>query len=64
MSIKRRDLIRYLMENCFHLPRKCVVNVIQIKLVDRRSIKEKIGSLSKKRAEEVEKGTKLVLGLP
>ena len=47
-----------------NLPRKCVVNATQIKSVDRRSIKEKIGTLSKKRWEEVENGLKLVLSLP
>jgi len=46
-----------------NLPRKCVVNVTQIKSVDRRSIKEKIGTLSKKRVDEVESGLKLALGL-
>ncbi len=47
-----------------NLPRKCIVNVTQIKAVDRRSIGEKIGTLSKKRLEEVESGLKLVLSLP
>jgi len=46
-----------------NLPRKCVVNVTQIKSVDRRSLKEKIGTLSKKRVDEVESGLKLALGL-
>jgi len=46
-----------------NLPRKCVVNVTQIKSVDRRSIKEKIGTLSAKKGEEVENGLKLVLSL-
>jgi mRNA interferase MazF len=46
-----------------NLPHKCVVNVTQIKSVDRRSIKENIGALPKKRAEEVERGLKLVLSL-
>jgi mRNA interferase MazF len=46
-----------------NLPRKCVVTVTQIKSVDRRSIKEKIGTLSKKRVDEVESGLKLALGL-
>jgi mRNA interferase MazF len=32
-----------------NLPRKCVVNITQIKSVDKSSIKEKIGTLSKKR---------------
>ena len=44
-------------------PRKCVVNFTQIKSVDRRSLKEKIGTLSKKRVDEVESGLKLALGL-
>jgi mRNA interferase MazF len=46
-----------------NLPRQCVVNVTQVKSVDRRSVKEKIGTLSKQRLEEVEKGLRLVLGL-
>lgn len=45
------------------MPRRCVVNVTQIKSVDRRSIKEKVGTLSKKRMEEIESGLKLALGL-
>lgn len=46
-----------------NLPRKCVVNVTQIKSVDKRSIKEKIGTLSKKRLQEIDNGLKLVLSL-
>jgi mRNA interferase MazF len=46
-----------------HLPRKCVVNVTQIKSVDKRSIKEKIGALSAGRIEEVENGIRLVLSM-
>jgi mRNA interferase MazF len=46
-----------------NLPRKCVINVTQIKSVDRRSIKEKIGTLPNKKMEAVEKGLKLVLSL-
>ena len=46
-----------------NLPRKCVVNVTQIKSVDKRSIKEKIGTPSKRRLEEIDKGLKLVLNL-
>ena len=46
-----------------NLPRKCVVNVTQIKSVDKRSIKEKIGTLSKRRLEEIDNGLKLVLNL-
>lgn len=46
-----------------NLPRRCVVNATQIKSVDRRSIKEMVGTLSKNRVAEVENGLKLVLGL-
>jgi mRNA interferase MazF len=46
-----------------NLPRKCVVNVTQIKSVDRRRIREKIGTLPKRRLEEVESGLKLILGM-
>jgi mRNA-degrading endonuclease toxin of MazEF toxin-antitoxin module len=42
---------------------RCVVNATQIKSVDRRSIKEMVGTLSKNRVAEVENGLKLVLGL-
>jgi mRNA interferase MazF len=44
-----------------NLPKKCVINTTQIKSVDKTSIKEKIGSLSKKRMDEVHNGLKLVL---
>jgi len=47
-----------------NLPKKCVVNVTQIKSVDKASIKEKIGTLSKKRMEEVYSGLKLVMSIP
>jgi len=46
-----------------NLPRKCVVNVTQIKSVDKRSIKEKIGTLSKQRLQEIDNGLKLVMSL-
>ncbi len=46
-----------------NLPRKCVVNVTQIKSVDKRSIKEIIGTLAKERMAEVETGLKLVMSL-
>jgi len=42
---------------------KCVVNTTQIKSVDKRSIKEKIGVHSKKRMEEVHKGLKIVVAM-
>ena len=46
-----------------NLPRQCVINVTQVKSVERRSVKEKIGTLSRQRLEEVEKGLRLVFGL-
>ena len=46
-----------------NLPKKCVINTTQIKSVDKASIKEKIGTLSKKRADEVQEGLKLVLNI-
>ena len=46
-----------------NLSRKCVVNVTQIKSVDKRSIKEKTGTLSKKRLQEIDNGLKLVMSL-
>lgn len=46
-----------------NLPRRCVVNVTQIKSVDKYSIKQKIGTLSKERIAEVEMGLKLVMNL-
>jgi mRNA interferase MazF len=45
-----------------NLSKKCVVNITQIKSVDKRSIKEKIGTLSKKRMDEVHDGLKIVTG--
>ena len=47
-----------------NLPKKCVINVTQIKSVDKKSIKEKIGTLSKERVGEVHEGLKLVMNLP
>lgn len=46
------------------LPKRCVINVTQIKSVDKKSIKEKIGTLSKDRVNEVHAGLKLVMKLP
>ena len=45
-------------------PKKCVINVTQIKPVDKKSIREKIGTLSKQRIDEVHEGLKLVMSLP
>ena len=47
-----------------NLPQKSVIYVAQIKTVDKNSIKEKIGSLSKKRMAEVYEGMKLVMDIP
>jgi mRNA interferase MazF len=47
-----------------NLPRPCVINVTQIKSVDKRSIKEEIGTLTRKRMDEVQGGLKLVMSLP
>ena len=47
-----------------NVPKKCVINVTQIESVDKKSIKEKIGTLTKKRVDEVNKGLKLVMNLP
>ena len=47
-----------------NLPKKCAVNVTQIKSVDKRSIKEEIGTLTSKRMDEVHAGLRLVMSLP
>ena len=47
-----------------NLPKKCVINVTQIKSVDKSSVKEEIGTLSNIRMNEVHEGLKLVMSLP
>ena len=47
-----------------NLPKKCVINVTQIKSVDKKSIQEIIGTLSSKRIEEVHHGLKLTMSIP
>ncbi len=47
-----------------NIPKKCVINVTQIKSVDKKSIKEKIGTLSKRRMDEVHDGLKLIMSIP
>ena len=47
-----------------NIPKQCVVNMTQIKSVDKRSLKEKIGTLSDKRMIEVYEGMKLVMDFP
>ncbi len=46
-----------------NLPKKCVVNVTQIKSVDKKSLKEKIGTISKTKLSEIYNGLKLVMGI-
>jgi mRNA interferase MazF len=46
-----------------NMPKKCVVNVTQVKSVDKSSLTEKIGRVSDKRMEEVIDGLKLVLDI-
>ncbi|MDO9528343.1 MAG: type II toxin-antitoxin system PemK/MazF family toxin [Syntrophales bacterium] len=47
-----------------NMPKRCVVNVTQIKAVDKKSLREKIGTLSDKRMAEVYQGIKLVMNIP
>jgi len=47
-----------------NLPKRSVVNMTQIKTVDKNSLREKIGSLTKNRMAEVHEGMKLVMDLP
>jgi mRNA interferase MazF len=47
-----------------NVPKKCVINVTQIKSVDKKSIREKIGTLSRRKMAEVHAGLKLVMNLP
>ena len=46
-----------------NMPRRCVINVTQVKSVDKASLVEKIGSISAARMEDVSRGVKLVLDL-
>ena len=47
-----------------NLPKKSVINVTQVKTVDKASLTEKIGSLSNERLAEVYQGMKLVMDVP
>jgi mRNA interferase MazF len=47
-----------------NLPEKCVVNVTQIKAVEKSRIQEMIGSLTEERMNEIHDGLKLVMNLP
>ena len=47
-----------------NLTRRSVINMTQIKTVDKLSLKEKIGTLSKERLAQVYEGMKLVMDIP
>lgn len=47
-----------------NLNQECVVNVTQIESVDKKSVQEKIGTLSDKRMAEVYEGVKLIMNIP
>ncbi len=47
-----------------NMPKKSVVNVTQIKTVDKDSLKEMIGSLSKERMAKVYDGIRLIMDMP
>jgi mRNA interferase MazF len=44
-----------------NMPKRCVINASQIKSVDKSSIKEKIGTLTKEKMAAVEEGIRLIL---
>ncbi|GBC61393.1 PemK family transcriptional regulator [Desulfonema ishimotonii] len=44
-----------------NMPRRCVINVTQIRSVDKQSIREQIGTLSEKRLAEVYQGLEMVM---
>jgi mRNA interferase MazF len=46
-----------------NMPKRCVINVSQIKSVDKNSIKEKIGTLSKEKIALVKDSVRLILNL-
>jgi mRNA interferase MazF len=47
-----------------NMPKRCVINATQLKSVDRGSLVEKIGSLSRAKMEQVVAGLKLVMDIP
>lgn len=47
-----------------NLPRPSVINMTQIKTVDKHSLREKIGTLSKDRMTQVHDGLNLIMDLP
>lgn len=46
-----------------NLPKPCVVNVTQVKSVDKSSVTELIGSLSNQKMVEIFDGIKLIMGM-
>lgn len=46
-----------------NMPKRCVINVSQIKSVDKNSIKDKIGALTKDKMAYVEEGIRLIFDL-
>ena len=46
-----------------NMPKRCVINASQIKSVDKNSIKEKIGTLSKDKMAKVEEGVRLIMDM-
>jgi mRNA interferase MazF len=46
-----------------NMPKRCVINVSQIKSVDKNSIKDKIGTLAKDKMAYVEEGIRLIFDL-
>lgn len=44
-----------------NMPKRCVINVSQIKSVDKNRIREKIGTLTKEKMAAVEDGIRLIL---
>jgi mRNA interferase MazF len=46
-----------------NMPKHCVINVTQIKSVDRESLTEKIGSLSHEKMEAVVEGLRVVMDM-
>lgn len=46
-----------------NMPKRCVINISQIKSVDKKSIKDNIGTLSKNKMAAVEEGIRLILDL-
>jgi mRNA interferase MazF len=52
-----------LRKNEANMPMKCVANVTQIKSVDKTSLAEKIGTLSKQKMGEVVQGLQLVMDM-